>query len=120
MDINQIFENFIYIVSQDFALDYNASYKICENAMHELAAMLKPTTDPADQRLVKAAAGVAYYEYALYCLTNPNEPESFKAGDVTVKNNKNENLSIAKTIRDTGLENISDLIIDRSFGAWSV
>ena len=120
MDIDQIFENFTYIVSQDFELNNNTAYKTCENAMHELTAMLKPTTDLSDERLVRAAAGMAYYEYALYSLTNPDEPESFKAGDVSVKNNKKESLKIAKTIRDTVLENISDLIIDKAFGAWSV
>ena len=120
MDIDLIFENFTYIVSQDLTLDYDASRKICENAMHELTSMLKATANPADPRLVKAAAGIAYYEYALYCLTNPNEPESFKAGDVSVKNNKTEALNIAKTIRDAALENIRDLIIDKSFGVWSV
>lgn len=120
MEINLIFENFTYIVSQDFSLDYKVAYKICENAMHELISMLKDTTDPADPRLVKAAAGIAYYEYALYCLTNPNEPESLKAGDVSIKNNKSESLNIAKTIKDAGLDGISDLIVDKSFGVWSV
>lgn len=120
MDIDLIFENFTYIVSKDFSLDYSASYKICENAMYELASMLKAAADPADPRLIKAAAGMAYYEYALYCLTDPNEPESFKAGDVSVKNNKSEKLSIAKAIRDAGLENIRDLLTDNSFGVWSV
>ena len=120
MDIDQIFENFLYIISQDFSPDYKAARKICENAMYELLSMLKATADSTDGRLIRAAAGIAYYEYALYCLTNPNEPESFKAGDISVKNNKNETLSIAKAIRDAGLEAVSDLIIDRAFGAWSV
>ena len=57
---------------------------LCEISLNEVISRLRTPADANDLRVAKAAAGLAFYRFALRQLADGNGATSFKAGDVTV------------------------------------
>ena len=57
---------------------------LCRSALQTLVSRLKDGADPADSRLIRAAAGLAYYKWTLRNASLDDGITHFKAGDVTV------------------------------------
>ncbi len=117
---SDVYSQFLFITAPDAEDGTDKILSLCASALeHVVSALRKESTDE-DSRIAYAAAGIAYYDYALSTLADVSDPKSFKAGDITVNRDAAENISVAEKIRDSRLKAISDLIEDREFGAWNV
>lgn len=93
---------------------------ICAATVIELEAMLRDDIDyPMNsERICYAAAAMAFYKYC--AVMTASDSGGFKAGSLTVSEKSADNVSLAKSIRDDGLDMISDLLKNRSFAFVTV
>ena len=88
---------------------------LCEISLNEVISRLRTPDDANDLRVAKAAAGLAFYRYALRQLADGNGATSFKAGDVTVSRSPAATLEFAERVRDESLAQAADLLADTDF-----
>ena len=93
---------------------------ICQQALDEINQKLKPDADPADPRIISAAAGVAFYTLCVKRRGKKGESDmtAFKAGDLSVSFNEADpaaQLSLAKEIRDKAVLDLTPLVADNGF-----
>ncbi len=88
---------------------------LCEISLNEVISRLRTPDDANDLRVAKAAAGLAFYRFALRQLADGNGATSFKAGDVTVSRSPAATLEFAERVRDESLAQAADLLADTDF-----
>lgn len=88
---------------------------LCEISLNEVMSRLRTPADANDLRVAKAAAGLAFYRFALRQLADGNGATSFKAGDVTVSRSPAATLEFAERVRDESLAQAADLLADTDF-----
>ena len=88
---------------------------LCEISLNEVISRLRTPDDANDLRVAKAAAGLAFYRFALRQLADGNGATSFKAGDVTVSRSPAAPLDFAERVRDESLAQAADLLADTDF-----
>ena len=93
---------------------------LCRSALQTLVSRLKDGADPADSRLIRAAAGLAYYKWTLRNFAGTDGITSFKAGDVTVSRSSACTLEQAEKVRDESLLAALPLLTDDAFLFCSV
>ena len=87
---------------------------LCVTSLEEIRARLRDGADEQDDRLARAAAGLAFYKLALKRMTRDGAV-GFKAGDVSVTQNPAELLAIAAKVRDEALTAAAPLLRDELF-----
>ncbi|MGN0635274.1 MAG: hypothetical protein ACI4I5_03540 [Acutalibacteraceae bacterium] len=107
----------IAVLQQDAAAE---ALPLCRSALESLTSRLKPGADPADSRLIRAAAGLAYYKWILRNFAGTDGITSFKAGDVTVSRSSACTLEQAEKVRDESLLAALPLLTDDAFLFCSV
>lgn len=93
---------------------------LCRSALQTLVARLKDGADPADNRLIRAAAGLAYYKWTLRSASRDDGITHFKAGDVTVSRSSGCTIEHAERVRDESLIDALPLLRDEAFVFRSV
>ncbi|MBQ8784255.1 MAG: hypothetical protein IJZ57_10855 [Clostridia bacterium] len=93
---------------------------ICQRALDEINAKLKPEVEQTDPRIAAAAAGIAFYKLCIKRCGIQKEAEmtSFKAGDLSISYSTadaKEQLSLAKEICDKAMLEITPLLSDNGF-----
>lgn len=89
---------------------------VCSAAAAELTAKLKcGAKDRCDERLIAAAAALAYYRTVAMRCANDGAVSSFRAGDVAVSTSSSDLLKLAAAIRDDALACVADLLEDEFF-----
>ena len=88
---------------------------LCRAAADEVRERLKPDADPADPRLSRAAAGIAYYRYLLRKNAQDADMTFFKAGDVTVHRGGTTPEVRGAQVRDEMMEAALPLLRDERF-----
>ncbi len=93
---------------------------VCQQALDEINAKLKPDVELTDPRITSAATGVAFYNLCIKRSAGrkENDMSSFKAGDLSVSFNEggfSEQLSLAKEIRDKATLDLTPLLADNGF-----
>ena len=93
----------------------SALITLCRAAVDELQPRIRDDADPDDPRLLRAAAGIA----CMLCACRSDGEESdvsyFKAGDVTIRREKEDALRVARELRDEGLRQALPLLRDDAF-----
>lgn len=93
---------------------------LCRSALQTLVSRLKDGADPADSRLIRAAAGLAYYKWTLRNASLDDGITHFKAGDVTVSRSYSAALDYAERVRNESLVDALPLLQDEAFVFRSV
>ena len=93
---------------------------VCQKALDEINAKLKPDVELTDPRITSAAAGIAFYSLCVKRSGNKkeNDMSAFKAGDLSVsfsESSPTEQLSLAKEIRDKAMLDLTPLLKDYGF-----
>ncbi len=88
---------------------------LCRAAAAEIRERMKPDADPADPRLSRAAAGIAYHRWVLRSNAQNADVSYFKAGDVTVHRGGTPPEARGAQIRDELLEPALPLLRDERF-----
>lgn len=117
--LSDVYSQFLLYIKPDED-EISLAVQICENELDYVMKRLRKDVRHDDKRVSRTAAGLAYYDYCLMKLANSDDPEYFKAGDVTVRNEISDRLKIAEKVKDTALENAGDIFEDTAFGAWNV
>ena len=107
----------IAVLQQDAAAE---ALPLCRSALESLTSRLKPDADRADSRLIRAAAGLAYYKWTLRNASLDDGITHFKAGDVTVSRSYSAALDYAERVRDESLVDALPLLRDEAFVFRSV
>jgi hypothetical protein len=122
MDLNKtisIFQTFSNL-SYEEAVEWTG---MIESAIHTIKAKLKPDSDQSKKenksRLQTAAAALSFYQYILALAANGGL-NSFSIDGMSVKNDKEKDVKIAKRIWEEALDNVSDLLSDENFMFKSV
>ncbi len=112
LDTQEILERFSLISSlpMEVAVGYTT---LCSDAGEELIRRLRGTVSEENApRLEAAAAGLAYYRYAMYQAANA---EDFTIGDITVTSARNDKVNLAREIWRDAEREIADLLSDDGF-----
>lgn len=80
MDLEKIMAQFIFFTGLS-AEQSEAWRPICQASVLKISAMLKPTADPLDSRLVSVCAADAYCQFMLL---QPGGAQNIKIGDISV------------------------------------
>lgn len=120
MTSSDVYSQLLLIVTPDTSEGTDKLLSLCENALDWVMKRKRGSIPDHDSRIAYGAAAIAYYNYALSRLTDMSDPRDFKAGDVTIKKNIMEDVSVAEKLRDMRLSEISDILVDTQFGAWTV
>lgn len=120
MTSSDVYTQLLAIVTPKSSEETEKALSLCENALDWVIKRKKDTVDDDDSRIAYLAAGIAYYSFALSRMTDTEDPRSFKAGDVTVKKNILEDLTVAEKLKQARLAESIDILADTQFGAWSV
>ena len=92
-----------------------ATLALCRSALDALLPQCKPTADPDDPRIARAAAADAYYAWTLRKIADEQSVTSFKAGDVTVSQSASAALELAERVRRDAYLAVLPLLCDTSF-----
>ncbi len=120
MTSSDVYTQLMLIVTPSESEATDKILSLCENALEWVMRRKREEIDDEDPRIPYAAAGIAYYNYALSKMTDLDDPRHFKAGDITVKKNIAEDLAIAEKFKEARLGEISEILVDTQFGAWNV
>ncbi len=88
---------------------------LCKSAAETVMRRVKSNADPSDQRLVRAAAAIAFYDLTLLNSSDEDATSSFKAGDVTVSRSPSLLLEKASLIKNEAIINALPLLRDEAF-----
>ena len=88
---------------------------LCSTCLEEIRENLKEEANPQDSRIAAAAAGLAYYKLMVYLLTDEGTVTSFRAGDITVKQDSKTVIKIAENVRNEALMRAAPILKDRDF-----
>lgn len=88
---------------------------LCSNCLEEIRENLREDADPQDIRIATAAAGLAYYKLMVYLLADDGNVSSFRAGDITVKQDSKSVIKIAENVRNDALLRAVPILRDKSF-----
>ena len=115
LNIQDVLEKFSIISGLDTQKISQWVY-LCRESLDRIVSRLKEDVDVEKniERITTAAASLAFYKYTLYQASNGGL-ESFKAGDITIKNDKKESLNIAFKIYKDAQISILDLLEDENF-----
>ncbi|MCL2509400.1 MAG: hypothetical protein FWF05_09510 [Oscillospiraceae bacterium] len=100
------------------ALDDEGAAKalpFCKTSLDEIRENLRDAADENDPRVIRAAAGLAFYRMTVQRLAGEDSVTSFKAGDVTVSQSASAALDIASKIRDETYLAVLPLLKDDRF-----
>ncbi|MBE6799549.1 MAG: hypothetical protein E7525_07265 [Ruminococcaceae bacterium] len=91
----------------------------CRSAADTVAGWLDKSKDLSgnDYKISYAAAVMAYYRY---CLKSTGESVDFKAGDITVREHKDERLRVAEQLLKDAIHSIETLFYNKRFAFMSV
>lgn len=106
MELEQVYQQFARFAG----LDANAGREwqpLCEAAIARLRGALASGAEENDTRLVLAAAGEAYYQYAL---ARGTDAESVKIGEISVSSQSGTGAQSIRALRDELLANASPLL----------
>lgn len=107
MELEQVYQQFLRFAGLD-AEQAQEWKPLCEAAAAKLGGMLSPEAPQTDSRLTLAAAGEAYYQYALlHCGT---DAKSVRIGDVSVSTQNGTGAQAARTLRDELLAGAAALL----------
>lgn len=107
----------IAVLQEDAAAE---ALPLCRSALESLRPRLRQDADPSDIRLIRAAAGIAYYQWVLRKSAGDDGITSFKAGDVTVSRSGACALEQAEKVRSENLLAALPLLTDDAFLFCSV
>ena len=93
----------------------DAALPLCSSCLEEIRENLKEDANPEDKRIAAAAAGLAYYKLMVYLLTDEGNVSSFRAGDITVKQDSKSVIKIAENVRDEALVRAAPIMKDKYF-----
>ena len=88
---------------------------LCVVCLEEIRARLREGADGNDIRIERAAAGLAFYKTMLKRIAEDGGVTGFKAGDVSVRQNPGDILTIAEKVRDEALAGAAPLLRDDLF-----
>lgn len=88
---------------------------LCTSALNEILSRLRDDVSEDNPLIVQTAAAVAYYNCCLKSVSEKSGNQYFKAGDLTVRNNVADEISVAQTIRDNALIRAADILKDNRF-----
>lgn len=117
---SDVYSQFLLIATPDPDEGTDKILSLCTSGLERVMRKLRTDTENDELRIAAAAAGVVYYDYALSKLTDASDPRSFKAGDISVNQDIKDDILVAQKLRDSRLQDISDLFEDTCFGAWNV
>lgn len=117
---SDVYSQFLLISKPSDDKETQEIVSLCKNGLDWVMKHVRQDISRDDIRISKAAAGIAYYDYALGKLTDSSDPRYFKAGDVTVQKKIQEDILVAEKIKKSSLESIADILEDNAFGVWNV
>lgn len=117
---DDVYSIFLTLISPDSVKGTDKALSLCCLSIEKIMKLLRSDADLKDPRIAYVCACDAYYMYALSMMTDIEENADFKAGDMTVKRRIKETLEVAQKIKDSGFDDIKELLRDNSFGVWSV
>jgi len=117
---SDVYTQFLLITQPADDKETQIIVSLCKNGLDWVMKHVKREISRDDIRISQAAAGIAYYDYAMSKLTDSGDPRYFKAGDVTVQKKIQEDILVAEKIKKSRLDAIADILEDTSFGAWNV
>lgn len=120
MTSSDVYSQLLLIVTPKAGEGTDKILSLCDNALDWVMRRKRDDIAESDPRLAYAAAAVAYYNYALSRLTDSDDPRDFKAGDISVRKNINDDLLVAEKFKESRLAEVSDILKDTQFGAWNV
>lgn len=93
---------------------------ICQRSLDEINSKLKSEAEQTDPRIAAAATAQAFYSLCIRRLSFKEEANmsSFKAGDLSISYdsaNSQEQLNLAKDIRDKAMLELAPLLADNGF-----
>lgn len=93
---------------------------ICERSLDEIVSCLSDNADTSDPRINSAAAAQAFYTLCVKrnSLSETTNMSGFKAGDLSVSYDTvspQQQLELAKEIRDKAMQNLIPLLADNGF-----
>ncbi len=106
MELEQVYQQFARFAGLD-AEAGRIWLPLCEAAIAKLRGMLVPDAPENDARLVLAAAGEAYYQYAL---ARGTDAESVKIGEISISSQSGTGAQSVRALRDELLAGASPLL----------
>ncbi len=88
---------------------------LCRSALEEIKVRLRTDADENDMRVLKAAAGIAYYNIILRKTSTAETVTSFKAGDVVISQSASCALENAEKLRNEAYLAVLPLLRDDNF-----
>ncbi|NMP37114.1 MAG: hypothetical protein GX051_03170 [Clostridiales bacterium] len=89
---------------------------LCALAALGISERTRDGADDCDERLINAAAACAFYKLMLLRAVKSDSPDSFKAGDITVKKASDANVRLAQSLMDNMMLEAAPLLRDSGFG----
>lgn len=117
---SDVYTQFLLIAEPSDDKETQVIVSLCKNGLDWVMKHIREDISRDDIRISQAAAGIAYYDFALSKLTDSSDPRYFKAGDITVQKKIQEDIMVAEKIKQARLDAIADILEDNSFGAWNV
>ncbi|NLA77812.1 MAG: hypothetical protein GX851_08320 [Clostridiales bacterium] len=93
---------------------------LCALAAIGISERARVDADLNDERLLNAAAACAFNNLTLLRTVKADDPESFKAGDITVKKNCDSNVRLASKLMESMMLEAAPLLKDTAFGFLQV
>ena len=115
LDIQDVLERFSIIAG--LSMDQAAPWaSLCSTSIEEIQSHVKEGVDVEknSRRLGAVAAALTFYRYTMY-RTSGGGLESFKAGDISVKNDKKASLQVAYAVWRDARSSVADLLNDDDF-----
>lgn len=116
ISIDRVVDMFSTLTSEADAAE---SLLFCRSAADTVSDWLDSSKElsKSDYKICYAAAVMAYYRY---CLKSTGSSVDFKAGDVTVREHKDERLAVAEQLLKDALKSIETLFYNKRFAFMSV
>lgn len=87
----------------------------CEEGLNWVLNRLKSTADKSNPLIAETAAAIAHFFFFIRKLAEPDKYESYKVGDITVKQNPLKQYQTEKELRRQAIANAASILNDEGF-----
>lgn len=115
LNVTTVLERFI-LLSGLTSNEAASALPFCSAAANEISEKMLSYASDTDERLIMAAASMAFYKWTLMSSSGENDIlSSFKAGDVTVSCDTRATIAAAESLKNDTLLSASPLLKDNGF-----
>ncbi len=87
----------------------------CEDGLNWVLNRLKKTADENDPLIAQTAAAISHFFFFVRKLAEPDKYESYKVGDITVKQSPQKQYEAEKELRRQAIANAASILTDEGF-----